>query len=137
MLAFGIDFRFDFGERLESKKGRERMLGKGNRIMTQARRELIELGEAYACLWDKVSFLRRGGAGSGGFICASVCGLAGELGISPESARKALQAFADSNIFSMSTWRYDLWREVNWSEWRSVSFFHNRDDSNYVRLRLA
>jgi len=99
-------------------------------------KELVELGKAYAYLSQKVDFLRKNGTGAG-FICTSVSSLAGELGISLESSRRALQAFADSGILSMSTWRYDLWREVNWREWRSVSFFYNRDDSNYVRLRLA
>ena len=105
--------------------------------MTRARyREIVELGKAYAWLFEKAEFLRKNGAGDG-YICASVARLAGELGISLEAARRALMAVADSGVLSMSTWRYDLWREVNWSEWRSKDFFYNRDDSNYVRLRLA
>jgi hypothetical protein len=97
---------------------------------------MSDLKKAIQAVSEKLDFLRKGGAG-GGFICVSTYGLAGERQISPESVRMALKMYADFGLLSLSTWRHDLWREVNWREWRSEDFFFNRDDANYVRLRLA
>lgn len=96
-----------------------------------------DLNKALSVVWQKVDFLRKGGAGFNGHICVSVFALAGEFAVAPESFRRALGTFADAGILSLSTWRYDVWREVDWHEWRSEDFFHNPHDSNYVRLRLA
>jgi hypothetical protein len=98
-------------------------------------RDIVERSKAYRWVSEKAEFLRR--RGSGGHICVRVSEAVGELAIAPEWVREALEAFADFGILSMSTWRRDVWREVNWREWHNEDFFYNRDDSNYVHLRLA
>jgi len=37
----------------------------------------------------------------------------------------------------LTTWSQSLWREITYQEWATPDFFHNRDDSGYVRLRPA
>jgi hypothetical protein len=92
--------------------------------------------KAVSAVQDKVEFLRRCGPSSN-HMSVSVVGLAGERGISSESVSKALEIFADRGILSMTTWRNEVRREVNWYEWRDENFFYNPHNSNCVRLRLA
>ena len=95
---------------------------------------LIDRLRAFFAVREKVDFLHRTGTDH---ICIRVYGLAGESGISPETVRESLESFAKRGVLSLSTWRNVPYREVNWREWQSEDFFYNRDDANYVRLRLA
>jgi hypothetical protein len=90
--------------------------------------------KAFFAIQEKVYFLRKGGSDQ---IHVMPYTLAGQLGVSQECLRSVLTHFADRGILSMRTWRWDALREVSWQEWRSEEFFYNRDDANYVRLRLA
>jgi hypothetical protein len=77
--------------------------------------------------------------------CARVSGpvhvhvgeVAGRCGVTPDVVEAELLGRYRSAAITLTTWSNRAWREVNILEWQgtSFSFFHNRDDSNYVRMR--
>lgn len=94
---------------------------------------MLDIIKAFTKIYESVDFLHK----HGGEVHIKPYTLAGELGVSHECVREALKRFASSGFISMSTWRWEVFREVNYNEWPTTEFFYNRHDANYIRLRLA
>lgn len=92
--------------------------------------------KAFAAVLEKIRFIRKIGA-TYDTVHVNACGLAGQLGITTDHVIHALKSFASLGYVRLTTWRNDAWREIDYREWLSDSFFSNPHDANYVRLHAA
>jgi hypothetical protein len=60
---------------------------------------------------------------------------AARIGVPEQYVWQALAWFATFGSMRLSTWSESLRREILFGEWPFPSFFNNREDCNYVRLR--
>jgi hypothetical protein len=59
------------------------------------------------------------------------------LNVPEDLMRRTLIWLAEHGLVTLTTWSHALRREAHYWEFRSLDdFFYNRDDSNYVRVKL-
>ncbi|MGB8590480.1 MAG: hypothetical protein WA755_05795 [Candidatus Acidiferrales bacterium] len=71
-----------------------------------------------------------------GIWCPRVYLLAAEFDLPEQTVRAVFESLFRLGIISLKTWSYRNWREVSFGEWPTAEFFRNKDDSNYIRVKV-